>query len=302
MARWSREEGISLISVLVALALLATTAVAISRLIVIGPTGGRVSRDNFVATQLAREGLELIRAQRDTNWFDSAKPSWTKGLCDTGASPETLRFDSAMALGEPMGTPEPVDPITNPALIKLYRNVDGQFVHNPVDSTDTIYSRLITIGCVARDSNPGFIEVTSTITWPRRGASHNVELKEKLFNWLSPAGESSPPSSDAPAAPSNVNAAFSQGQYMEVTWNDNSSDENGFLVQVFDSSNQNITGSPFKVSSNSTNINIGSPPVASGQTYQIQVASFKTNDGSVSGTIVAQSAWVPDPPISYTHP
>ncbi len=185
MARLSRSQtGISLISVLVALALLATTAVAVSRLIVTSSAGSRITRENFVAIQIAREGLELIRAQRDTNWFDVSKPLWTRGLCDAvdPSNNAYLIFDSAMAID---GQPQTINP-TDTNAAKLYRTRSGQFVHDPSGHTETNYSRLIKIDCTnaaATLPDPASIEVTSTVSWDARGASHNIELKEKLFNW-----------------------------------------------------------------------------------------------------------------------
>lgn len=182
------NSGISLISVLIALALLAATTIAVSRLIVTGSTGSRITRENFVANQIAREGLELIRAQRDTNWFavSNPKPLWTKGLCDTGASLETLRFDSRMASREPMAAPQPIDPEVA-ANIKLYRTDDGQLVHDPDGTTETIYSRLLKVDCRKAEAvlpDPASIEVTATVSWETRGTPHHLELKEKLFDWF----------------------------------------------------------------------------------------------------------------------
>lgn len=180
----SSSAGISLISVLIALALLATTAVAVSRLIVTGFAGSRLTRENFVAIQIAREGLELIRAERDNNWFDASvpKPAWTKDICDPGEVVDLI-FDAEMALGEPTEIPEVADPDT----IKLYRTSSGQFVHNPDGNTQTIYSRVLKIDCTNAEAtlpDPASIEVTSTVSWDTRGTAHNVELKERLFNWF----------------------------------------------------------------------------------------------------------------------
>lgn len=180
MAKLS-SSGISLISVLVALALLATTAVAVSRIVVTSAGGSRVSRETFVATQLAREGLELIRAHRDTNWFKKTT-DWTADLCPSGTNPVNLRFDSAMALA---AQPELVDIGTN--AIKLYRTSSNQFVHqNSSGNTDANYSRYMTIVCQNKDTDPPYIDVTSSVTWQTRGVNHRLDLKERLFNWFLP--------------------------------------------------------------------------------------------------------------------
>lgn len=183
MAKLSRDlpagqAGISLISVLVALALLATTAIALSRIIVTSTGGSRVSRETFIAAQLAREGLELIQAHRDTNWFKKT-PDWTADLCNGGTAPVTVRFDSSMALA---GQPEAIDSGTD--AIKLYRTSSNQFVHQQGGNTDANYGRYMTIGCENKDADPAYINVTSSVTWQTRGVNHRLDLKERLFNWF----------------------------------------------------------------------------------------------------------------------
>lgn len=175
------RQGLSLISVLVALALLSSVAVAVSRIIVTSSRGSRAARGTFVATQLAREGLELIRAHRDTNWFKK-QADWTADLCLNNTTPVTMRFDSAMAMA---GQPEPVD--IGSADINLYRTADGQFVHDPSDHTAAGYDRWLTIDCAqARAVLPdaASIDATSTVQWRERGVPRTLELKERLFNWL----------------------------------------------------------------------------------------------------------------------
>lgn len=186
MARWNRgllgrlpagrqgQAGISLVSVLIALALLATVAVAVSRLIVTGSAGSRITRENFVAIQIAREGLELIRTVRDNNWFATPPIDWRTNLCEN--APEVI-FDAVRARNN--------DPLlkttaTAPENKLARRQADGELVHDLSETNQTIYSRIININC----DDPTFIEVTSRVEWTARSTSHSLDIKERFYNWL----------------------------------------------------------------------------------------------------------------------
>lgn len=172
MAKSSR--GISLISVLIALALLATTAVAVSRLIVTGFAGSRLTRENFVAIQIAREGLELIRTVRDNNWFATTPTDWKTNLC---ANAPDVIFDAQMARAV---NPAPLKTTSGAPENKLARKTDGELVHDLTSTNQTIYNRIININC----DDPTLIEVTSKVEWQARGLTRSLDIKEKLFNWF----------------------------------------------------------------------------------------------------------------------
>jgi hypothetical protein len=171
MACYNRNsQGLSLIGILVAVWILLTGSLAISRILVARERTVEISRDRIVATASAREGLELIRAIRDTNWFSGS--NWTNTLC--GGTPFIL--DARMVINNF----PPLVPATA-AEEELFITSQGEWVHdNSSANTASGFSRLLSVDCANESSNPAFIIATSTV----RYSSDTVEIKENLYNWL----------------------------------------------------------------------------------------------------------------------
>lgn len=171
-------RGLTLLGVLVALFLLASASLSISRL---GTGRARITllaRQTLTATSSAREGLELIRAIRDTNWFTVPQEQWAKSLCDEKEMPSFI-FDALMAWKQ-----QPPQDAAG-ADTQLYRQpADGQWVHNNSPTNQpTGYNRVINLDCSQKNEKPAYIDVTSIVTWNFRNQSRQVDIKEKLFNW-----------------------------------------------------------------------------------------------------------------------
>lgn len=183
----SSSAGVTLIGVLFATVIFTTILIATMNLM--GRTMREVgrSREDFIATNLAREGLELVQFVRDTNWFTPA-PSWTDNsigsepLC-SGTADSELTIDS-----DNTGLVR-VRQLTNLNDALLYLNPDvirdiERFEHTPVVGQTPIYSRFISINCADQSApNNEKIVVTSRVTWVSRGQSHEVTLRTDLFNW-----------------------------------------------------------------------------------------------------------------------
>ncbi len=177
MAKWN-DKGLTLIGVLVATLIFATILIATLNL-----SGRSVreigrSRENFIATNLAREGLELVQFVRDTNMV-SGTTEWTgntKGdaLCE-GDGERTLitdRQDTIVRILARSGDDN----------TQLY--LDGDTYQH--DRTDTVvpYHRQITIDCSARNTpNDEHISISSRVWWESRGADHEVVLRTNLYHW-----------------------------------------------------------------------------------------------------------------------
>lgn len=184
------QAGITLVGVMVAAFILAVGAVAITRL-----TGGAekftgVGREVTVASSLSREGLELIRAVRDSNWFqqDTDSSHWLDhGICTEGSheitdSNRRLIIDPVIVQSIVGAIAKGEDANLANGNTQLYTNASGAWGHT--GTTATAYKRAITIDCSTRNDEPKFITVTSTVTWASRGQNKEVVLKERLYNWL----------------------------------------------------------------------------------------------------------------------
>lgn len=198
------QRGFSLLGVMVALFVLVTGIIATTQIMARTTRTLHVSRNEFIATNLAREGLELIRTTRDSNWFkknsqsqiNSISPiNWTDhpyqdanpneaGICENEndiSGSRTLTIDRDSSIGTHLAFVPPNPPATLPPQ-QLYL-VNGQYTHTGSLDQASPFWRLVTIDCSNQTAEPAFITVTSNVTWPEDGRIKSVPLKTKLYNW-----------------------------------------------------------------------------------------------------------------------
>ncbi len=174
------NHGFTLIGVMIALLIAASTGILIVQLMTRAQAITDVGREQFIATNLSREGLELVRQIRDSNWFNSPDDHSTwlaRGLCeDSSDDNRQFTVDSDIII-----TGNDVGDIAD---AQLYRDeTSGIWSH---DSTKTVtpYSREISVDCAANENDFAFVQVTSKVSWSSRNKEHEVVIKEKLYNWL----------------------------------------------------------------------------------------------------------------------
>lgn len=171
MQKKSNQFGFTLLEVLVALSFLTVISLSTIQLITRARQSADLARQDFVAVNLAREGLELVRAVRDTNWFLIPDRSlWIdEDMC------QSFTYDASKLRAE--------DPVGPQGASILYIQANGEWTHTP-SGVPTQYSRVFEVDCSEKDNDPGIVTVTSRVTWQDRGTPHEVALKEKLYNWL----------------------------------------------------------------------------------------------------------------------
>jgi prepilin-type N-terminal cleavage/methylation domain-containing protein len=157
------NKGFTLVETLVALTLLtvglipafvqATSALALSTTI----------RNSVIAADLAQEGVEVVRAMRDANWF--ANQPFDTGLttCTTGC---LVKWDSSSPQSSGGSVPLRFDSVTG-----LYQYDTG---------SDTPFSRTVTITAVSAVE----LLVKSTVTWRERSIDKQFVVEEHLFDWI----------------------------------------------------------------------------------------------------------------------
>lgn len=180
MASSNKQAGLSLLGTLVAVIVLATVVVVASRLTARTQQAGRLSREDFAAATIAREGLELVRAVRDTNWFlaRSDNRHWTHGLC---TNPDTGEIFAERQFTLDAATVRRLDPVGDSQASLLSIADNGEWTHHTA-GTPTPYKRVLTVDC--RDRDVGLI-VTSTVSWlSNAGVERTLTLRERLYDWL----------------------------------------------------------------------------------------------------------------------
>jgi len=173
----SNSKGLTLLGVLVAVLIFATMLMAIFNLMSRTTREVGRSRENFIATNLAREGIELIQFVRDTNMLSGS--DWTGNaagdpLCD-GAGQHHLivdRHNNLIRVAAKSGEQN----------TQLY--LDGDRYQHEKTAVPTPYHREIVIDCSAKNaSGDEHVVVESRVSWQSRGAGHDVVLRTNLYHW-----------------------------------------------------------------------------------------------------------------------
>jgi hypothetical protein len=120
----------------------------------------RVVADNYTATYLAMEGIEIVKNLIDSNAI-GARP-WTSGLADGDYE---VQFDST-SLSASQNRTLSFDP--------------NQKLFGYNGSRPTAFTRTVTLAKV----NANELRVTSNVAWTTRGGgSFNVNLEDHFYNW-----------------------------------------------------------------------------------------------------------------------
>lgn len=182
---YDRSGGFTIVGVVVSLILAASTSVLIAHLIARAQFVASLSRQKFIAVNVAREGLELVRAVRDYNWFSNPDNTlWMdNGLCDL----PRFKIDRQIAYAV-VNNGQDVEPVTDPAGAKLFVLSTGEWSHTNSGSLTTTpysnyYSRVMEIDCSTKDGDPPYVTVSSRVRWTDRGENREVVVKERLYNF-----------------------------------------------------------------------------------------------------------------------
>lgn len=159
----TNERGTTLIEALVAILILVFGIVPSLAVIFTGNAFSSSVRNSLVASNLAQEGMEVVRAIRDANWFNNQP-------FDTGLSDGAYRLEwSSDALLSESGNP----------LLKI----TPAGLYNYSSGTDTIFRRRILITKIDPLGCNCELRVITEVTWPERGRTKTIQVESHLFNW-----------------------------------------------------------------------------------------------------------------------
>jgi Tfp pilus assembly protein PilV len=158
------NSGAALTEGIVAITIISVAIVSILALLVMNLRQIQISRSQFIASQLAMEGVEVVRLIRDENWIN--RRSWNTGL---GPGNYQVQYNSR-ALETFTGNPLRLDPNS-----KRYQYATGP---------NTEFTRRIIIQHVSPDQ----IRVISNVSWTVRNIAEPFEIntEKHLFNWMPP--------------------------------------------------------------------------------------------------------------------
>ena len=175
---------------------------------------GQVSQSRTIADNLAREGIEIVRNIRDTNWLididkinvengdplrcgiDTGPVRWDTCFCNT--NDDTVTLELTPGTGWALN-PDPDDIDSDAALVYLVSAVDpddppSYYTQAPAGNAEpTIYHRLITLkpsatsisDCASNDPDaiPENYTIKSEVNWTEKGKTHSAKLIEQIYNW-----------------------------------------------------------------------------------------------------------------------
>ncbi|SRR3989344_2454417 len=163
-----KRSGQFLVELLVALGILTTGFMAMLGLLSRSIGLSRVVSDDYVATYLASEGIEVAKNILDANTLQEGR-AWNAGFASAGVyevsydsrelsvpdSGKTLNFDEAQHYSYYAGTPTP---FRRKVVVTPVEDVNGK-----IDE----------------------IQINSIIDWSSRGRTAQVNLEAHFFNWQS---------------------------------------------------------------------------------------------------------------------
>lgn len=173
-------RGQMLVEALVAMGILTVAVFAIFSMLTRSTSLNRVISQQYVATYLAAEGLELVKNITDSNLLTCGR-AWNTGAVG-GASPYAREYEVdylSEAMSAPTGRKLKINPLNG-----FYQYQTGD---------DSIFTRTVTIESIpnVQAGNPDVeIRVTAIVKWRGRGGTDSeVRLEDHFFMWRPlPAG------------------------------------------------------------------------------------------------------------------
>ncbi|NQU82779.1 MAG: type II secretion system protein [Parcubacteria group bacterium] len=162
------QKGFTIVELLVAITVMAVSIVAVYGLI---PASIKISVTNtnkYIATQLAREGIEIVRNIRDSNWLEQMESStalWDEGLTNCVLGCEVNYT-----------TPSIQDPVLPAYGVGRYLRIDANGFYNYTVGTVTKFKRKVAI-TVTGDGLRTIVTVTWSSEYP------DVVIEEIFYDW-----------------------------------------------------------------------------------------------------------------------
>lgn len=167
------SKGFTFIETLAALFIIMVGISSFATLINQTLSYAKTSSYNLMAAYLGKEGIEIVKNIRDSNFLKvhyALPPTalWTDGL--TGCAPPTgCQGDYTSSA------------LTGYTGAKLKLADSGDRFYNYSTGTDTMFGRRITIDPVG--AGPDYLKVVVEVIWEEKGRNHTFSVQENLYPW-----------------------------------------------------------------------------------------------------------------------
>lgn len=195
------SKGQTMIEAVVAVGMLLFTVYAMSQLSLVSIRGGMFSKNQLLATQLAREAIEVIRSKRDANWLNRQSHPASRIKFDEGVNlgqeflQVSFNLDAYIRKESNLWTLKELSDGSNcvQTTCLMYRDPQtGIFSHSP-SGEKTIFSRYVQINEICEDhsrkqngnscKNPNIgIHILSTVAWNEGENDRQIQLEEWLYD------------------------------------------------------------------------------------------------------------------------
>ncbi|NUM25520.1 MAG: hypothetical protein HUU49_02730 [Candidatus Buchananbacteria bacterium] len=181
-----QQRGQGLLEAVFAIGIMVMVVSAVLALTTSNVIGQRQSELQVVGNNLAREGLEVIRNIRDSNWLSGT--NWDAGL--VGGSEALVVFSEANNSWE-------LDFNIVPGKDRLYLSTSGVYSHDPALGQPSLFSRriglqsicqnsdgedLIKTSCDSGEQKIG-LKARSVVTWQESGRNRQVAVEALMYEW-----------------------------------------------------------------------------------------------------------------------
>jgi Tfp pilus assembly protein PilV len=187
--------GQSLIELIIAMFVIIVGLVAAGSVIFANARAEERSLDRVFATNLAREGVEIAKAVRDSNWVSGGATSSDAGLYSGTDYTGVPRMDGGVFIDFDF-TPNAFTDTATQIKVSTNAGSPGLYVQGTGASGNaTAFSRLVTLSPICSDyttrasgSSCGAltkigVRVNSQVRWSRRDGAHTSTIEEDLYDW-----------------------------------------------------------------------------------------------------------------------
>ena len=161
----TKQSGFSILEIVVAFSIITIGLVGVLSLTTQNVQVEYINKNNLIASQLAQEGLELVRNIRDNNWLSGN--NW-----DDGITPGAYILDYTGFINSVAGIEE--------ARLQQRDDVgEEDYYWHQAGDPNSLFSRLITI----TQTSPELLNVSSLIQWEDRGQTYQYVADTVLYDW-----------------------------------------------------------------------------------------------------------------------
>ncbi|MFH1668288.1 MAG: hypothetical protein ABH884_04700, partial [Candidatus Komeilibacteria bacterium] len=210
------QSGQGLLELVVAIGVVSVGLFSVWGLFIYNFNGEQEANARILAINLAREGVEVVKNMRDSNWLHIED---NQGCSYGGVLHSTCRFDSGLVDGGGNGDVGIIKELFSEDVYidyvvtslddeatNLYVDGNGFYTHDNVGNTPTKYRRIIKMDNVCCDddnedlkcNDTSFnvqdslcgafelkvgIDVESSVRWTFQGKDRELSINHRIFNW-----------------------------------------------------------------------------------------------------------------------